>query len=99
MVTYVVASVANSPQLANCQILGEFVSKNCPDVDVQFVIKDKSEWRPFMTSVCKCYGFDDYKLCPIVYSLEGELIGDGKAFIDHIKARYDIELGLADLKT
>ena len=63
-------------------------------MNVQFTIKDKTEWKPFITSICKCYGFDDYKLCPIVYTLEGELVGDGNAFIEHIKERYDINLTL-----
>ena len=32
MVTYVVASKAQNPYLAECQIVGEFMTKNTPDV-------------------------------------------------------------------
>ena len=63
MVTYVVASKANTNQLAQCQILGEHIEKNVPDCSVKFVIKDKCEWATFIDSVCRTYGFDEKK-CP-----------------------------------
>tara|TARA_B110000285_G_C15094788_1_gene601274 strand:+ start:106 stop:381 length:276 start_codon:yes stop_codon:yes gene_type:complete len=91
MVTYVVASKANTNQLAQCQILGEHIEKNVPDCSVKFVIKDKCEWATFIDSVCRTYGFDEKK-CPIVYTLEGVLIGDGNAFIEEIKNKYKINV-------
>ena len=48
------------------------------------MIKDKCEWATFIDSVCRTYGFEEKK-CPIVYTIEGVLIGDGNAFIEHIK--------------
>jgi len=88
MPTYVVASKANMPYLAECQILGEYVSDNSPDVCVKFVIKDASEWGEFVDSVCRSYGFEK-KTCPIVYTVEGTLIGDGRAFVDHCREVYN----------
>ena len=67
--------------------MGEFLEKNTPDVSVQIVIKDRSEWSEFVDCVCRSYGFDE-KSCPIVYTLEGTLIGDGRAFVDHVRTRF-----------
>ena len=44
MTSYVIASNADNPILAQCQILAEFAMKNAPDIHVTFVIKDKTEW-------------------------------------------------------
>ena len=88
MVTYVVASKAHQPYLSECQILGEYLNKNAPDVSVQIVIKDSSEWKEFLNSVCRSYGFEK-KSCPIIYTLEGTLIGSGADFVEHVRERYD----------
>ena len=37
--------------------------------------------------MCRSYGFEK-KSCPIVYTLEGTLIGDGRDFVDHVRERY-----------
>jgi len=54
---------------------------------VNYVVKDSSEWPEFVDSVCRSYGFDK-KTCPIIYTLEGTLIGDGRDFVDHVRERY-----------
>lgn len=64
------------------------MSKNAPDVTVKYVIKDTSEWKEFLDSVCRSYGFDK-KSCPIVYTLEGTLIGSGSDFVEHVRERYE----------
>jgi cell shape-determining protein MreC len=38
-------------------------------------------------STCRTYGFSK-KTCPLVYTIEGTLIGDGRAFVDHVRERY-----------
>lgn len=98
MVTYVVASKANNPYLAECQIAGEYLQNNTPDVNVQFVIKDASEWKVFIDSVCRLYGFPK-KTCPIVYTLEGTFIGDGKEFLDHVLQVYDKTVTITNAQT
>jgi hypothetical protein len=52
MVTYVVASRADQPYLSECQIVGEFLEKNTPDVKVKYIIKDSSEWKEFLEKLC-----------------------------------------------
>jgi hypothetical protein len=91
MVTYVIASKANHPFLAECEALGEFLETNCLNVTVKTVIKDRSEWKGFLDSCCKSYGFTK-RSCPIIYTIEGTLIGDCGSFITHVKDRYLKEL-------
>lgn len=54
---------------------------------VKTVIKDRDEWKPFLDTACKSYGFKK-RSCPIVYTIEGTLIGDCGQFIQHVKDRY-----------
>jgi hypothetical protein len=81
-------------------MLGEFLEKNCPDVSVRTIVKHQSEWKPFVDSVsitvfdvtvvfqvCRSYGFYQ-RTCPFVYTIEGTLIGDGAAFVEHVRERY-----------
>jgi hypothetical protein len=61
--------------------------KNTPDVCIKCVIKDNAEWDEFVDSVCRTYGFVK-RTCPLIYTLEGTLIGDGKDFVHHVRDRY-----------
>jgi len=51
------------------------------------VIKHKKEWSEFLDSICRTYGFKK-RSCPIIFTLEGSLIGDAHHFIEHIKDKY-----------
>ena len=51
MVTYIIASKATMPFLPECQMLGEFLEENCPDVTVKVVIKSNDDWGEFLDSV------------------------------------------------
>jgi len=44
-----------------------------------------------LNSVCRSYGFEK-KSCPIIYTLEGTLIGSGADFVEHVRNRYDKSL-------
>jgi len=68
------------------------------DVNVQFVVKDTKEWKEFIDSVCRLYGFPK-KTCPIVYTIEGTYIGDGKEFLDHILQTYDKTITITNAQT
>lgn len=56
-------------------------------MSVKTVIRDREEWKSFLDSCCKSYGFKK-RSCPIVYTIEGTLIGDCGQFIQHVKERY-----------
>ena len=87
-------------------MLGEFLEKNCPDVSVKIVIKHTSDWTEFIDSVsirksvnfsskqtCRSFGFYE-RTCPIVFTIEGDLIGDGANFVEHCRDRYSKVLGM-----
>ena len=67
--------------------------KNTPDTSVQFAVKDPSEWSEFVDSICRSYGFAK-KTCPIIYTIEGTLIGDGRDFVEHVKEMYGKTLNI-----
>jgi hypothetical protein len=73
--------------------LGEYLEKNTPDVTVLYAVKDNSEWAEFVDAVCRSYGFSK-KCCPLIYTLEGTFIGDGRAFVDHVTERYGVQLSI-----
>jgi len=68
-------------------MLGEFLEQNCPDVSVKTVIKHSTEWNEFVDSTCRSFGFYD-RPCPLVFTLEGNFIGDGANFVEHVRERY-----------
>lgn len=68
--------------------MSEFLVSNCPDVCVKTVIKDVSEWDDFIDSLCRSYGFQN-SYHPLIYLLEGKLIGGLPEFKDHVKEKYD----------
>ena len=49
--------------------------------------KHKNEWDDFLTSLTESYGFKR-KCCPIVFTVEGELIGDTREFYDYCQNKY-----------
>ena len=98
MTTYVVAATPDKTKLAQNMILGEFLEKNCPDVSVQMIVKDDSEWEKFVDNLCRSYGFES-KPNPIAYNLEGTYIGDGADFIEHIRNRFGKSLKISSDQT
>ena len=90
---YVVAATADNEDFVGCQILGEHVMNNSPDITVSCIIKDKSEWEAFIDSVVRTYGFPK-KQNPIIYTLEGKCIGGAESFKRHIDLKYGITLNL-----
>ena len=69
-------------------MMGEKLNENCPDVKVQFIVKDDTEWEAFLDGLTRTYGFDKFPN-PICYTLEGDFIGDGADFLEHIRKRYN----------
>jgi hypothetical protein len=86
MLTYIIAGRYDSPQLAECQIIGEQLEKNF-NVHVIIIFKHLAEWDEFSSKLFRSYGFS-YKANPIIYTLQGELIGDAYQFIEHISNKF-----------
>lgn len=87
MTSVVIASKANSLYLAECEVLAEFLAKNLPNFKYSVIKKDKNEWNEFLDSLAESYGFKR-KCCPIVFTVEGELIGDVSEFYDYSQNKF-----------
>ena len=74
------------------------MSANIPDVNLKTVVKDESEWDTFVDSICRSYGFTQDPN-PIVYTIEGNFIGDGADFLEHVRTRYQKSLQLTGDQT
>ena len=46
------------------------------------------------SQTCRSFGFYE-RTCPIVFTIEGDLIGDGASFVEHVRDRYGKVLGMA----
>ena len=84
---YIIAGKAHEPKMGDCQVLGDFLVNAAADVTVKYVVKDASEWAEFVDSVCRSYGFAK-KSCPLIYTVDGDLIGDHKQFVDHVRETF-----------
>lgn len=47
-------------------------------------MKHKNEWNSFAVALKNSYGFNKL-CCPIVFTVEGELIGDTKDFSNYVE--------------
>ena len=62
---------------------------------MEFILKHKSEWPSFLETLCTSYGFSR-KSCPIVFTAEGELIGDSNAFLTWAKRKFDKDFRISN---
>lgn len=58
-----------------CENLANTIRMFYPDISFKIVLKDISEWEQYIDEVCRIYGFKS-KSNPIVYTMDGKLIGD-----------------------
>eukprot|EP00742_Colponemidia_sp_Colp-10_P002869 GILJ01003063.1.p1 GENE.GILJ01003063.1~~GILJ01003063.1.p1 ORF type:complete len:437 (-),score=39.79 GILJ01003063.1:133-1401(-) len=95
MATYVIAGRADDLFLAECQVLAEYLARNCPDVSYRLEIKHPSEWSKFIQGICASYGF--YSVNPtitkeaaVIWTAEGKLIGSRHDFARLVNDRYGV---------
>jgi len=62
-------------------------------VSVKIIIKHQSEWNDFLDATCRSYGFYE-KTCPLVYTIEGRLVGDGASFVEEVREKFGKVLGM-----
>jgi len=65
---------------------------NLPNFTYECVQKHKDEWMPFLVALKNSgsYSFST-KTCPIVFTVEGQLIGDSESFSNWAKKRFGRE--------
>ena len=69
-------------------MLAEYLKANCPGFNYEVIMKIKNEWPPFVAALTRSYGFNKI-CCPIVFTVEGTLIGDTQDFHMYAKTQYN----------
>lgn len=82
MASYVIAGPAGDEQLAECEYLGQQLDLSS-DASVSVVVKHPQEWPSFLSGVCTSFGFKR-KSTPIVFTVDGALIGGLDEFRTHV---------------
>ena len=89
MSTYIIAGEAGSPDLADCEFLGKKLVASTPSCHVHIIAKHSTEWDDFLKRTCSGYGFKEAS-SPIVFTVDGKLIGDKHAFKEHVLQTYSV---------
>lgn len=90
MSNFIIAGEAGSPDLADCEFLGKKLEANTPSTTVHIISKHVSEWHPFLKKLCNSYGFKE-ATSPIIFTVDGKLIGDKQAFKEHALRFYSVD--------
>lgn len=53
-------------------------------------MKHKNEWNSFAVALKNSYGFSKL-CCPLIFTVEGQLIGDTKDFEEYVEKRFGKE--------
>ena len=85
MASYVIAGPAGDAQLAECEYLGHQLDLSS-EASVRVVVKHPQEWPSFLRGVCASFGFKR-KSTPIVFTVDGALIGGLEDFRTHVLAK------------
>lgn len=89
MSNYVIAGEAGNPDLSDCEYLGKKLEASTPNTNVHIIAKHSTEWDAFLKKLCNSYGFKEPSN-PIIFTVDGKLIGDKYAFKDHVVRTYSV---------
>jgi len=87
MASYVIAGKADDPAFARAEFAAKQIEAACPNVYFQYEMKHPDAWKDFILSVFRQYdfhGFNDEFGGPLVWTHEGELVGNGAEFVQKI---------------
>lgn len=97
MAAFIIAGQANDPTFARAEYAAKQVEVACPSIVFSYEMKHPDEWNDFINAVLRRYDFHEFPPNfhgPVVWTLEGELIGTGQDFIETICGD---KFGLKDL--
>jgi len=87
MASFVIAGKADDPSFARAEYAAGQVQALVPNIYVKLEMKHPDHWKSFINSICRTYDFwsfaEDFS-GPLVWTLEGELIGGGADFVQKI---------------
>jgi len=87
MVSFVIAGKASDPSFARAEYAAKQVQAMVPNIFVKLEMKHPDHWKSFLATICRLYDFSDYPedfSGPLVWTLEGELIGGAADFVQKI---------------
>lgn len=89
MSSYIIAGSSDKFDTSECENLANVIQKYYPGISFKIVLKDQSEWELYIDEISRIYGFK-VKTNPIVYTIDGKLIGDRVAFLQLAESRFGI---------
>ncbi|OMJ83869.1 hypothetical protein SteCoe_15095 [Stentor coeruleus] len=89
MSNYIIAGEAGTSDLVDCEYLGKKLEASTPSTCVHVIAKHSSEWNEFLKKICNSYGFKEPS-SPIIFTVDGQLIGDKQAFKEHVLQLYSV---------
>lgn len=89
MSNYIIAGEAGTSDLVDCEYLGKKLEASTPSTCVHVIAKHSSEWNEFLKKICNSYGFKESS-SPIIFTVDGQLIGDKQAFKEHVLQLYSV---------
>lgn len=79
MSSYIIAGSADNPETGLCEHIANEIKSYYQNIDFRIIIKHPKEWDNFIHEILRIYGFKKM-YDPIVYTLDGKLIGGLEGF-------------------
>lgn len=87
MASYILAGKADDPSFARAEYAAKLIEVACPNAIFQYEMKHPDAWREFIHDSIKQHNFqgisEDFQ-GPLVWTREGELIGNGAEFVQKV---------------
>ncbi|EGR30878.1 hypothetical protein IMG5_121760 [Ichthyophthirius multifiliis] len=90
MSSYIIAGSADKEEMAICENILNQIKSLFFNIDFRIIIKDESEWKNYINEICRIYGFKK-KLNPIIFTLDGYLIGSLENFKELALSKFGID--------
>ncbi|CAK85599.1 unnamed protein product (macronuclear) [Paramecium tetraurelia] len=87
MSSYIIAGSSDKVDTAECENMANLIRQYYPEISFKIVLKDLTQWEQYADEICRIYGFKQ-KSNPIIYTMDGCLIGDRNAFIALAESRF-----------
>ncbi|CAD8078990.1 unnamed protein product [Paramecium primaurelia] len=87
MSSYIIAGSSDKVDTAECENMANLIRQYYPEISFKIVLKDLTQWEQYADEICRIYGFKQ-KSNPIIYTMDGCLIGDRNAFISLAESRF-----------
>ncbi|XP_026192705.1 uncharacterized protein LOC34618523 [Cyclospora cayetanensis] len=101
MSIFIVEGRCDCARLARCQLLSERLSALIPSVSVKFYLFEPEAYLERLKCIARSFPScdqTDNSGAPVIYTADGQFLGDDKAFIRFVTDKYKIEEAEPDLE-